>query len=183
MKPKDRSRIEYSRDELSGPLRHLEEVILRIQEGKFEPDNTRSGRFPDPADKRREAKITESDSESSSSSSDSGRPGDESRLKQRASTMLAKKIRQGDGNFPTWPSTGVWQHKETAYLHIGDGSRKTLFLCSRARSGNYVERQDWPQLPSPKCPTCFKRVQLCNSSTSSFSSSSSTSKVSSDKDC
>ena len=39
------SAITYSRDSLSGPLREYDEVLAAIRAFKFEPDNSRSGRF------------------------------------------------------------------------------------------------------------------------------------------
>ena len=43
IKPGDRSMAEYSRDELSEPLRHLEHTIAWIRGRRFNPDATRSG--------------------------------------------------------------------------------------------------------------------------------------------
>jgi hypothetical protein len=45
VKSKDRSLVEYSRDELSGPLRALDRVIEAVRRGVFDPDSSRSGRF------------------------------------------------------------------------------------------------------------------------------------------
>ena len=47
-KPKDRSMIEYSRDELAHPLLKLHEVLVAIFEGRFQPDSLRSGRWQTP---------------------------------------------------------------------------------------------------------------------------------------
>ena len=44
-KPKERSTIAYSRDELAGPLRQLKDVLDAVKLGRFDPDATRSGRW------------------------------------------------------------------------------------------------------------------------------------------
>eukprot|EP00972_Heterocapsa_arctica_P042129 6210875-Heterocapsa_arctica.AAC.1 len=43
--PKDRSVQEYSRDEIAEPLRLLENLMVKIRNGEFDPDATRSGRW------------------------------------------------------------------------------------------------------------------------------------------
>ena len=45
VKPKDVTLTTYSRDELAGPLRDLDKVLLAVRLGVFIPDCTRSGRF------------------------------------------------------------------------------------------------------------------------------------------
>ena len=44
-KPKEKSTIAYSRDELAGPLRQLKDVLEAVRLGRFDPDATRSGRW------------------------------------------------------------------------------------------------------------------------------------------
>ena len=43
--PGDVSVLEYSRDAMAGPLKALDGVIAQIRDGRFDPDQTRSGRW------------------------------------------------------------------------------------------------------------------------------------------
>jgi hypothetical protein len=68
-KGSDSSRLAYSRDEIAGPMRALAVVLLKVREGSFDPDSTRSGRFITIA--------SPSSSSSSSSGSSSSSSADE----------------------------------------------------------------------------------------------------------
>ena len=45
--PRDRSVVEYSRDEMVAPLRSLQKLLSAVRKGEFMPDETRSGRWAD----------------------------------------------------------------------------------------------------------------------------------------
>jgi hypothetical protein len=47
--PRDRSVVEYSRDEMAAPLRSLQKLLSAVRSGEFMPDETRSGRWADGA--------------------------------------------------------------------------------------------------------------------------------------
>ena len=52
--PKDRSRLDHSKDELAAPLRALEKLRQAIATGRFNPDLTRAGMWEAEADPRAE---------------------------------------------------------------------------------------------------------------------------------
>ena len=66
---RDRSMLTYSRDGMAGPLRLLVKMLDDVRSGRFVPDSTRSGRFPEDY-VNPEADAEEQKSEASSSSSD-----------------------------------------------------------------------------------------------------------------
>ena len=56
VKPKDVAMTTYSRDELAGPLRDLDKVLLAVRLGVFIPDSTRSGRFTQDSAAKRDSR-------------------------------------------------------------------------------------------------------------------------------
>ena len=73
VKPKDKITILYSRDELAGPLRLVQDLYLQIRAGSFLPDASRSGRWaqaPEARGRSRSPRATATESRSSSSSSE-----------------------------------------------------------------------------------------------------------------
>ena len=109
------STLTYSRDSLSGPLRKLTKVLRNIKAGKFQPDETRSGRM---VDQEKQSSSSTSSSSSASSSSESA----EEQVIQGASHILALIAGQEEYQFLT--------NQASVVAHIFKVNSERL-LCGR----------------------------------------------------
>ena len=131
----------YARDNLSGPLRELGNVIGAVALDKFRPDATRSGYFPlrEGGDADSKVDLPEPDElDSSSSGSEDEEAPDHDEIEDACDAMVRWEPRQGLreslGEGP------VFRHKTTRVIHLmasrEEGDR---FTCGRKPSTSYVE--------------------------------------------
>ena len=182
----DRSEVSlatYSRDMLSDPLRQLSVLLLEIQHGTFQPDNTRSGYIqPEPplantmpVDETLSTSPTElftpdenfiaaqqdspPDLLCSPSDSDSDASSDLSQFDEVEAHLIPPPP-------DTFSSNSCYdqnlvekfeavQHRQSYRLHLIHDSSQTKMLCGRLISPAYVKLADWPSIPFPSCSQCF----------------------------
>ena len=157
----------YSRDGAAASLILLERLITEIARGKFQPDNTRSGRVvespvDEPASHSAEVKVevvVSSDEEQvddlpGSDGSDSTSESDSSSGGIPENHGLNKVFA------PPAPPEGFqsWQHSKLKTIHLTEPGYFRVFVCGRP-VGNYHHRitQD-PRFDSPVCWACFKKA-------------------------
>jgi len=126
--PGDKSVAAYDRSGMAGPLRDLVQVVRAVGDGSFNPDATRSGRFP---------AVPVASSSSSSSSS-------------RSSSISASSGDSGDVPENALPfEAGV--NLSTGMMHVLDG---TKLKCGRALPLKWARVTEWPAHPRC-CSKCF----------------------------
>eukprot|EP00439_Symbiodinium_sp_Y106_P029348 s6767_g3.t1 len=149
----DKMVLVYSRDAMSAPVRELESVIKDVREGRFRPDETRSGFF------RSDEELEESGTESSCNEEDDVE--DQAHLDE-AIDLCVQPWSEVDGAGQA--GAPVARHKVSRMIHAiadeaGDRSR-----CGKALNANYAT------LPvAPSCILCagsvtpdsFDRCGLC----------------------
>jgi hypothetical protein len=165
------SAAHYSRDELAGPLRKLEEVLQAIRDGLFQPDQTRSGYMrpvpkaavnpltrPRNSTERGSLEIREESSDSSSSDSSSS-SGEESGLEVVArevskmrppDVVLSKRRRLIRSNHM------LFLHTRWKTIHIQKDESDPRLKCGRAISVMYKPFRDTPNFQYHKCQDCFR---------------------------
>ena len=151
----------YSRDGAAASLLVLEKLISEIAQGKFDPDQTRSGRLIEssiaPAGTNEVIEVkdepeTIDDSEpeegldSSSTSSEEPRP---------------TKVRHFPVVQPTVAPDGFhfWQHKKLKTLHLMEDGYSKVFACGRTVGSLHEKLREAPQFDTPLCSNCFNRRQ------------------------
>jgi hypothetical protein len=179
VKPGDRSLVEYSRDEMAGPLRELDKVVEAVRLGIFLPDCTRSGRFvhdqvaEDALEQQfpaagtpvvvLDSSISDSGSASSESLSveseladtDALSSSDENLAAAVAEDMIEVPV---DPNLPALPELGVVRNLTNGLLHGARDSKR--LICGRAYPVKHHAMQAWPKRAFPLCRDCFKPSHL-----------------------
>ena len=110
------STLSYSRDAMAGPVRSLQTLLRNVRLKKFDPDDTRSGRWT-----LSESSADSSDAGSPSSSSSEGEENEQ--VVQAASHLLANLAATGDYSLAKNPGSGIH--------HILKQGRDRL-LCGRS---------------------------------------------------
>jgi hypothetical protein len=169
------SAAHYSRDELAAPLRAFEEVLEAIREGRFRPDQTRSGymrptpkaavrleNIPRVPDERGTIEVVEqSDSEQQSdqesASSSSGEDSDLETLarevdKHRPEAAEASKRRRTDA-----ARTNLYLHNRWKTLHCEHEQFDFKLKCGRAITHLYRIIHSMPTFDYRKCLDCFRQ--------------------------
>jgi hypothetical protein len=148
---KESSMLVYSRDSAAGPLRDLSQMLKVIKEGKFLPDETRSGRFVDmdptqPADDN-------DDGDSSSTDTDDEENGDceieEEACKNVVGEWKPEKEIDTEG-------TVYVRNKLSRCIHVIADEAGAEFKCGRRMSTSYETLESKPAFFSPACNMCFK---------------------------
>ena len=153
----------YSRDALSEPLRALSSVISDIRLGRFFPDNTRSGYFPDrDAPERLDVGFDSSSSEASSDSEDS--QDEEDNFEDMELTEGAVDSVVGEwSEYSSVQALGLdaepdmFRNNSTRYIHLAADEGGSHFRCGRAVNSHYVKLEVAPKFLSPQCKQCFRR--------------------------
>ena len=130
------STLSYSRDAMAGPLRSLQGLLRNIRVGKFNPDDTRSGRWT----------LSEASSGSSgeprSASSSSSDAEETEQVIQGASHLFAMLASTGDYSLVKNPRSGLH--------HVLKAGRERL-LCGRTLFKSLVQAQE----------VDFSQAQVC----------------------
>ena len=153
----------YSRDALSEPLRALSSVISDIRLGRFFPDNTRSGYFPDrDVPERLDVGFDSSSSEASSDSEDS--QDEEDTYEDMELTEGAVDSVVGEWNehasvheLGLEDEPDMFRNNSTRYIHLAADEGGSHFRCGRAVNSHYVKLEVAPKFLSPQCKQCFRR--------------------------
>ena len=155
----NKSSLVYSRDALSGPLRHLEKVLQDIRQGKFDPDDTRSGRWhtvekPTGSQDNKARQVSQdadSDvSEASSSECVSSDSEDEQVTVQDATHMLSLVVESG--------KFSLFTHQQSCITHLSQqGSNR--FCCGRSVFGRYKSGPSLSAHEGRLCHVCGQVAQ------------------------
>jgi hypothetical protein len=172
------SAAHYSRDELAGPLRKLEEVLDAIRSGLFQPDQTRSGYMRptpkaavNPSTRTRDRtergsleprKLT-SDSSSSESSSESSESGEDSGVESVALQVERSKPADQSHAHKKRKLTTFGQlflHVRWKTIHAKNDPASDKFKCGRFISSLYKPFFDDPMFQYHKCQDCFRSLEF-----------------------
>ena len=170
--PAARSAETYSRDAMAPALRAVTEMLHAVGTGKFQPDNTRSGRFNV---ERLDPNVQELDKQSEGSYempfTDSEQLGGDSdgSLTDSSSDAGSQKEREIDDATTLWEllkpehrplllhvnsELERYVHKFSCVIHLRKkGSDK--FLCGHVKNSRYERREQAPSAECPRCTTCF----------------------------
>ena len=138
---RDRSMLVYSRDSAAGPLRDLCGMLQKIREGKFLPDESRSGRFVD-LEPNAEPQGDDDDGQSSSTATE-----DEEDIDCEGDEEACGKV------------IGPWQPEKSfgsRCIHVMADEAGAEFRCGRRMSVSYDVLATKPTFFSPACNVCFK---------------------------
>ena len=152
----------YSRDGAAASLLVLEKLIKEIELGKFDPDDTRSGRIKETSQttmpagaenvvlvKDETEVIYVSDTESNKSSDSSSTSSEEDRPQVRVQPVLR----------PTCAPHGfvMWQHKKLKTLHLMAVENSRVFHCGRNAGPLHERLEKAPEFDTPLCSLCFNK--------------------------
>ena len=140
----------YSRDTVSASVRELEKVLDAVRNGRFAPDNTRSGYFTGPEGLHEEYDFEASGSEPFID--------DEDNL---ADVVAAEEA--CEGLVEPWAEDGeshdgdrLVRHKTSRLFHALADDSGTVLRCGRTCSAAYESLVDVPGFLYPTCKKCFK---------------------------
>lgn len=150
---KETSMLVYSRDAAAGPLRDLCKMLQLVKEGRFLPDESRSGRF---VDFELGAEHADSDDGQSSSTAtedeeDVDCEGDEEACRKVIGPWQPEKAFGDDGE------TYV-RNKISRCIHVMADEGGAEFKCGRRMSVSYDVLPMKPAFFSPACNVCFRAV-------------------------
>ena len=171
------SAAHYSRDELAAPLRAFEEVLEAIREGRFRPDQTRSGYMrPTPkaavrpenlprvlGERGSIEELHDSDSGATSdSSSDSDSSGEDSGAetlalevdKSRPEATAAHKKRKRNV-----VNSNLYLHGRWKTLHCEHEQYDFKLKCGRSITQLYKAIRSEPTFVYHKCQDCFRQSE------------------------
>ena len=153
---RDRSMLTYSRDGMAGPLRLLVKMLDDVRSGRFAPDSTRSGRFPEDY-VNPEAHAEEQKSEASSSSSDGS--DNESVVDHEVEEAAIKKVvGKWDPGVADLGDLNLQhaRHKISRCIHVMQDETGSHFKCGRRMAATYVVLSEKPDFMHPLCNSCFR---------------------------
>ena len=170
--------ITYGRDSASPSVLLLERVLKAIRDGRFRPDETRSGRFVnlaaqevvlvkdepgvskehleapatcEPAPKKVSPQVHEGSSPATTSSESSSSAGSSADRKGSVSFMRALVPEPAEGMV-------YWEHKRSKILHLTYAHYSKIFVCGRIIGPLHVKVQGAPGPACSRCTTCAKVV-------------------------
>ena len=150
---KETSMLVYSRDAAAGPLRDLIGMLQMIREGRFRPDETRSGRFVnlEPATEQDDDDDGQSSSTDTEDEEEVDCEGDEQACGQVVGEWQPEKSFTNEG------ATYV-RNKISRCIHVMADEAGAEFKCGRRMSISYDVMAQKPAFFSPACNMCFKAV-------------------------
>ena len=140
----DKMVLVYSRDAMSAPVRELERVIKDVREGRFRPDETRSGFF------RTDEELEESGTESSGNEEDDA---DDQGALDEAIDSCVQPWSEVDGAGQT--GAPVARHKVSRMIHAVADEAGDRTKCGKALNANYVTLPVAPKFMYPLCRKCY----------------------------
>ena len=159
--------LTYSRDGAAASIMAMEGLLEEIRLGKFDPDDTRSGRIRrgghksvevvEIKDEETEEPIREevaedssSDSSSSSSSSDDSTVDEPAYDFGKAAKMFLPPVAPAGYR--------MWQHSKLKTLHLMDDGNQRVFACGRTAGPNHLKDGFKARYDTPVCSFCFTRA-------------------------
>ena len=146
----------YGRDNLSAPLRVMEDVVSQVAQSNFDPDATRSGMFSKGTAGSDGANKAESDESSSEDSEDEEEP-------QQVVTEQAADdiVGEWNGHVDEEEVVGaiLFRHVMSRVIHVIADESGTHFKCGRNVTKGYSTCQR-PTIMNPLCKQCFGKKAL-----------------------
>lgn len=138
----------------------MQELLKDIREGRFRPDETRSGRIIEKpvvtvdADVQVKQEVPQAEPEVIDSSS-----SDESSSSDSSCSSTGQDL----GRMPRFlkpPSAPdgfvMWQHQKSKILHLMDKGHSRVFACSRVAGKFHTSENLSIRYDTPICGLCFK---------------------------
>ena len=154
----------YSRDGAAASIMVLEKLIKEIQNGTFDPDDTRSGRVKavaqplglagesDVVHVKDEVEVIDISDGSSSQSDSSSTSSEEERPKVIKNQPVIQPKAAPEGFV-------MWQHKKLKTLHLMCVDNFRVFACGRMAGPLHEELSVAPQFDTPICGLCFSKAK------------------------
>ena len=153
-KGREGTELIYGRDNMAGPVRELQGVLLQISLAKFRPDSTRSGYFVKSADKPAEPiPDDELSSESSSEATEDAEDVDHE-AEDGAADELGCPWEPEPGLRADLQGVPIFRHRDSRFLHAAASEEGDRFRCGRAISTRYTRLAGVPQILHPFCRGC-----------------------------
>ena len=147
----------YGRDNIAAPLRELERVIRAIRTGRFDPDDTRSGRWkPDRSERPSSVpgeRVYEVLTSSSEDSADEDMPEHEEI--EVAADHVVGMLRENAANLEAEELWILFRHGLSRVLHRVQDESGDRFKCGREVSRAYDRLDKVPLVLQPQCKQCF----------------------------
>lgn len=170
--------LTYSRDGAARPLALLAHVLKEIQDGIFEPDNTRSGRLKPNATSLDQLNVLSLGSEHivapdpalGKSPPKTGNEPDEATGDGEASHATTETSETEDEQSFVSPVVGhfnvsipedksMWLNRATKMFHLSERHHKRILLCGRQVTTNVVAHSGRIRFDSAKCKQCFRQLR------------------------
>ena len=149
---RSKSEVVYGRDNVAPALRVLDAIVESVSVGKFVPDATRSGMFPNSV---RQAKQLDPEDEISLSSEGSEDEEDKDPAEEeRATDEVVGSWEPVPGLRESLEGKPVFKHGVTRFLHVVSSEEGTHFRCGRRISTSYQECRGLPKVLFPVCKQC-----------------------------
>ena len=149
---RSKSEVVYGRDNVAPALRVLDTIVESVSVGKFVPDATRSGMFPNSV---RQAKQLDPEDEISLSSEGSEDEEDKDPAEEeRATDEVVGSWEPVPGLRESLEGKPVFKHGVTRFLHVVSSEEGTHFRCGRRISTSYQECRGLPKVLFPVCKQC-----------------------------
>ena len=157
----------YSRDGAAASILVLEKLISEIASGRFDPDETRSGRINEHVDLPAHAgdpvvvevkdepetiEESEPDDDDGSNSTSSEEP--------RPEVVKHSRVFQPKAAPPGY---NLWQHRKLKTLHLMSIQNARVFECGRMAGAFHEKLEVAPQFDTPLCSSCFSRSRVLDS--------------------
>ncbi|CAE7654031.1 unnamed protein product [Symbiodinium sp. CCMP2592] len=137
---RDGTEIIYGRDNMSAPVRRLQEVLLEVSRERFMPDATRSGyfvkRFEDP-----EGMPVPPDEVLSDSSSEASEDAEDvdHEAAEAAADELGRQWEPDAGLRAELEAVPLFRNKDSRFIHAVASEEGDKFRCGRSISTRYVK--------------------------------------------
>ena len=149
---KETSMLVYSRDSAAGPLRDLCHMLQKIKEGRFLPDESRSGRFVD-LEPNAEPQGDDDDGQSSSTATEDEEDVDCEGDEEACGKVIGPW--QPERSLGDDAATYV-RNRISRCIHVMADEAGAEFKCGRRMSASYDVLAAKPTFFSPACNVCFK---------------------------
>ena len=154
-KGRDGTELIYGRDNMAKPVRDMQEVLLQVALGQFDPDATRSGYFlkrggpPGGEAIPQEEVLSESSSEASEDAE-----GVNHEAAENAADELGRQWEPDPGLREELASVPLFRNNETRFIHAAASEEGDKFRCGRSISTRYSRLSSVPRILFPLCRNC-----------------------------
>ena len=149
---RNKSEVVYGRDNVAPALRVLDTIVESVALGRFLPDSTRSGMFPNSVRQGRQLLAEDEISLSTEGSEDEEDkdPAEE----EKAADEVVGAWEPVQGLRESLEGKPVFKHVVTRFLHVVASEEGTHFRCGRRISTSYQECRGLPKILFPVCKQC-----------------------------